>query len=85
MTEPVGLVASSFAKRRTPATGDEATSFSDVRLNATSDDWTQVTAQVQPPALTASVWVQLIGSTDSSGHENASFLLDDVVLEDAPH
>lgn len=70
---------------RTPATGDEDTSFSDVFLNATGDDWNQVSALVQPPALTASVWVQLIGSTDSSGHENASFLLDDLVLEDAPH
>ncbi len=67
----------------TPATGDEATSYSDVPLSAIGDDWAQVSAQVQPPAATASVWVQLLGSGGSAQH-NASFLLDDIVLQDAP-
>ena len=68
----------------TAATGDDDTSYSDVALGADSDDWRQVVANVQPPAQTASVWVLLIGSSDSGGHAGASFLLDDVVLEDAP-
>ncbi|MET4729492.1 hypothetical protein ABIE09_003306 [Lysobacter enzymogenes] len=68
----------------TAATGDDDTSYSDVALGADSDDWRQVVANVQPPAQTASVWVLLIGSSDSGVHAGASFLLDDVVLEDAP-
>ena len=69
----------------TAATGDDDTSYSDVALNAVGDDWSQVSANVQPPALTASVWVLLVGSSDSGAYAGASFLLDDVVLEDAPH
>ncbi|MGO1073317.1 right-handed parallel beta-helix repeat-containing protein [Lysobacter sp. CA199] len=68
----------------TPATGDEDTSFSDVSMGAVGDEWTQVSAVVQPPALTASVWVQLVG-VSGAAHLNASFYLDDIVLEDAPH
>ncbi|MGO4259373.1 right-handed parallel beta-helix repeat-containing protein [Lysobacter sp. TAB13] len=67
----------------TPATGDEDTSFSDVMFGAVGDDWSQVTGTVQPPPLTASVWIMLLGSSDS-GHEDATFYVDDVVVEDAP-
>jgi hypothetical protein len=66
-----------------PATGDEDTSYSDVSMGTVGDEWTQVVADVQPPALTASVWVQLLGS-GGSAHHDASFYLDDVVLQDAP-
>jgi len=66
-----------------PASGDEGTSYSNVPLPALDGTWQQVSVDLQPPAATASVWLVLVGS--GSGHADATFLLDDIVLQDAPN
>ncbi|MEH6421951.1 right-handed parallel beta-helix repeat-containing protein [Pseudomonas sp. CGJS7] len=67
----------------TPATGNEDTSFSDVSIGAVGDEWTQVVADVQPPPLTANVWILLVG-TSAAANQNAGFYIDDIVLQDPP-